>query len=95
MRRSENALLMSVQGQKHELPRRSIAVRFAPNKQTPDRRGFYDAMCQKLTHALQQSILYSIPRQRWRAAVSLLQHVALLLEHAVREIMEGHQPAVR
>jgi hypothetical protein len=29
-------------GQKHELPRRSIAVRFNLNEQTPDRRGFYD-----------------------------------------------------
>ena len=34
-------------GQKHELPRRSIAVRFAPNKQTPTRRVRCDAMCQK------------------------------------------------
>jgi hypothetical protein len=25
----------------------SIAVRFNLNEQTPDRRGFYDAMCQR------------------------------------------------
>jgi hypothetical protein len=40
--------------QKHELPRRSIAVRFNLNEQTPDRRGFYDAMCQEPTYAAQQ-----------------------------------------
>jgi hypothetical protein len=34
---------MSEMGQKHELPRRSIAVRFAPNKQTPTRRVRCDA----------------------------------------------------
>jgi hypothetical protein len=32
-------------GQKHELPRRSIAVRFASNKQTPIGRVQCDAMC--------------------------------------------------
>jgi hypothetical protein len=32
---------MSLMGQKHELPRRSIAVRFAPNKQT--RQDGFDA----------------------------------------------------
>jgi hypothetical protein len=36
---------MSLMGQKHELPRRSIAVRFAPNKQTPTRRVRCDAKC--------------------------------------------------
>jgi hypothetical protein len=30
---------MSVEGQNPNLPRRSIAVRFTFNKQTPDRRG--------------------------------------------------------
>ena len=40
--------------QKPALPRRSIAVRFAPNKQTPRRRVRCDAKCQKLTRAVQQ-----------------------------------------
>jgi hypothetical protein len=42
-------------GQKHELPRRSIAVRFAPNKQTPTRRVRCDAKCQQPTYAAQQT----------------------------------------
>ena len=46
---------MSVVGQKHELPRRSIAVHFAPNKQTPTRRVRCDAKCQKRNNALQQN----------------------------------------
>jgi hypothetical protein len=33
-------------GQKHELPRRSIGVRFALNKQTLTERVQCDAMCQ-------------------------------------------------
>ena len=36
---------MSARGQKPALPRRSIAVRFAPNKQTPTERVQCDAMC--------------------------------------------------
>ena len=46
--------LMSESGQKHELPRRSIGVRFAPNKQTPTARAQCDAMCHKRTRALQK-----------------------------------------
>jgi hypothetical protein len=42
-------------GQKHELPHRSIDVRFAPNKQTLTERVQYDAMCQKRNHAPQQN----------------------------------------
>ena len=45
---------MSLEGQKHELPRRSIAVRFAPNKQTPTGRAQCDAMCQSRHFALQE-----------------------------------------
>ena len=45
---------MSEMGQKHELPRRSIAVRFAPSKQTLTERVQCDAMCQKRTNAVQQ-----------------------------------------
>jgi hypothetical protein len=41
-------------GQKPALPHRSIAVRFAPNKQTLAERVQCDAMCQNLTYALQQ-----------------------------------------
>ena len=56
---------MSVQGQKPALPRRSIDVRFALNKQTLTERVQCDAMCQNLTHALQQTtctvaMIYSI-----------------------------------
>jgi hypothetical protein len=43
LRRNNLERRMSQLGQKHELPRRSIAVRFNLNEQTPDRRGFYDA----------------------------------------------------
>ena len=45
-RRSNREPSMTEVGQKHELPRRSIAVRFNLNEQTPDRRGFYDAMAE-------------------------------------------------
>ena len=45
---------MSQMGQKPALPRRSIGVRFALNKQTPTARAQCDAMCQDLTHAPQQ-----------------------------------------
>jgi hypothetical protein len=41
-----DAHFTSATGQKHELPRRSIGVRFNLNEQTPDRRGFYDAMAE-------------------------------------------------
>jgi hypothetical protein len=51
---------MSESGQKHELPRRSIAVRFTPNKQTPTERVQCDASCQLLTHAPQQRAAYSM-----------------------------------
>ena len=47
--------LMSESGQKHELPRRSIGVRFALNKQTPTARVQCDAMCHFRTHAVQQT----------------------------------------
>ena len=40
--------------QKPALPRRSIGVRFALNKQTLTERVQCDAMCQKLTNAVQQ-----------------------------------------
>jgi hypothetical protein len=33
----------------HALPRRSIAVRFRPNKQTPTAQAQCDAMCQEET----------------------------------------------
>ena len=45
---------MSLMGQKPALPRRSIAVRFALNKQTPTGRVQCDAMCHKATYAAQQ-----------------------------------------
>src|SRR3984893_8846189 len=41
--------------QKHALPRRSIAVRFGPNKQTQTARAQCDAMCHKETYAVQQT----------------------------------------
>jgi hypothetical protein len=41
-------------GQFHTLPRRSIAVRFAPNKQTLTELVQCDAMCHNRTHAPQQ-----------------------------------------
>jgi hypothetical protein len=44
---------MTAMGQKPALPCRSIAVRFAPNKQTLAERVQCDAMCQKLTRAVQ------------------------------------------
>ena len=47
---------MTATGQKHELPRRSIAVRFAPNKQTLTERVQCDAMCHKATCAVQQKV---------------------------------------
>jgi hypothetical protein len=47
-------------GQLHALPRRSIALRFAPNKQTPTRRVRCDAKCHKLTCAVQQIAAYSV-----------------------------------
>jgi hypothetical protein len=47
---------MSQMGQKHALPRRSIAVRFALNKQTLTERVQCDAMCQNRTHAPQQKV---------------------------------------
>jgi len=50
----EHRGLESAPGQKPALPRRSIDVRFAPNKQTPTGRVQCDAMCQDRTHALQQ-----------------------------------------
>ena len=40
--------------QKPTLPRRSIAVRFRPNKQTPAGRVECDAMCHERTNAVQQ-----------------------------------------
>jgi hypothetical protein len=62
---------MSLEGQKHELPRRSIGVRFALNKQTLTERVQCDAMCQKLTDAVQQkpSLDYIVGAQqnrRWQ-----------------------------
>jgi hypothetical protein len=42
---------------KPALPRRSIAVRFAPNKQTLTERVQCDAMCHKRRNALQQTPL--------------------------------------
>jgi hypothetical protein len=39
-------LVMPGSGQLHVLPRRSIGVRFALNKQTPTERVQCDAMCQ-------------------------------------------------
>jgi hypothetical protein len=50
-----DAQLTSESGQKHELPRRSIAVRFALNKQTPTEPVQCDAMCQNRTNAPQQT----------------------------------------
>jgi hypothetical protein len=44
----------SPMGQKPALPRRSIAVRFTPNKQTPTGRVRCDAMCHYRTHAPQR-----------------------------------------
>ena len=46
---------MSEMGQKPALSRRSIAVRFAPNKQTLTERVQCDAMCQNRTDAPQQT----------------------------------------
>jgi hypothetical protein len=51
---------MSARGQKPALPRRSIGVRFALNKQTLTERVQCDAMCHKPTYAVQQRKLYSI-----------------------------------
>ena len=45
---------MTATGQKHELPRRSIAVRFNLNEQTPTGRLECGAMCHFRTHAVQQ-----------------------------------------
>jgi hypothetical protein len=42
-------LVMPGSGQKPALPRRSIDVRFAPNKQTLTERVQCDAMCQEQT----------------------------------------------
>jgi hypothetical protein len=41
--------LMTALGQNPNLPRRSIAVRFTLNKQTPTGGVQYDAMCQEET----------------------------------------------
>ena len=59
---------MSLEGQKPALPRRSIGVRFALNKQTLTERVQCDAMCHNRTHAVQQKKLYSITRRRVQAA---------------------------
>jgi hypothetical protein len=48
---------MSEMGQKPALPRRSIDVRFAPNKQTLTERVQCDAMCHYRTLAVQQTAL--------------------------------------
>jgi hypothetical protein len=45
---------MSEMGQKPALPRRSIGVRFALNKQTLTERVQCDAMCHNRTHAVQR-----------------------------------------
>ena len=50
--------LWSESGQKPALPRRSIGVRFALNKQTLTERVQCDAMCHKATYAVQQSKRY-------------------------------------
>ena len=42
---------------KPALPRRSIAVRFRPNKQTPTARAQCDAMCQEPTYGFTESQL--------------------------------------
>jgi len=47
---------MSARGQKHELPRRSIGVRFALNKQTLTERVQCDASCHS-TKSLRDSLL--------------------------------------
>lgn len=51
-------------GQKHELPRGSIAVRFRPNKQTPDRRGF-TTLCATsgLMHCTQKDRLAAVSQK--------------------------------
>ena len=46
---------MSEMGQKPALPRRSIGVRFALNKQTLTERVQCDAMCHNPTYAVQQT----------------------------------------
>ena len=71
--------LMSATGQKHELPHRSIAVRFAPNQQTPTRRVRCDAMCHKATYAPQQrTVAIRSPRRRGRAASAELSRPSAL-----------------
>jgi hypothetical protein len=57
---------MSELGQKHELPRRSIAVRFAPNKQTPTRRVRCDAKCHFQTGAGAAKASENLGPQAWR-----------------------------
>jgi hypothetical protein len=57
---SKFGLPMSEMGQKPALSRRSIAVRFAPNKQTPTERVQSDAMCHKDTYTVQAKIPFAV-----------------------------------
>jgi hypothetical protein len=52
----QNRLLISEMGQNPNLPRRSIAVRFTLNKQTPKGGVQYDAMCHS-TKSLRDRLL--------------------------------------
>jgi hypothetical protein len=55
VRHSKFGWPMAEMGQKPALPRRSIAVRFASNKQTPTGRVQCGVRCQDRTHAAQQN----------------------------------------
>ena len=60
MHHSKIRCRLAATGQKPALPRRSIAVRFRPNKQTPAGRVECDGVCHKETYAVQQTASYSI-----------------------------------
>jgi hypothetical protein len=60
LRRGISARFTAALGQKPALPRRSIGVRFALNKQTLTERVQCDAMCHNRTNAPQQKSHHSI-----------------------------------
>ena len=69
MHRSILAQPTSATGQMHALPRRSIAVRFTPNEQTPAGRVECGAMCHSRLVRCSKFAVYSITSSAMASSV--------------------------